>query len=136
MLRAIGRESNQFGYHPKIIGIIERIFYMFSWLAIKPEFIGFWLALKVAGQWKRWEKDSETGLSETGLKKKIPGRAVFNVFLIGNGLSILFGIMGALIVQWLSEGQIWVAIVVPSTLILGAYACYQIVKNAPEYEYL
>ena len=54
-------------------------------------FIGIWLALKVAAQWKRW--------SDTHPK----GRIAYNIFIIGSGLSVIFAIVGAKLIDWLKE---------------------------------
>jgi hypothetical protein len=83
----------------------------------KPEFIGIWLALKVAGQWKRWSGD------ESG----IHGRGVFNVFLIGSAFSVIYALTGAKMTEWLqSEDKLQLdkvilapAVLVITTLIIG-----------------
>ena len=45
-------------YQPRLVGLIERVLYLGSLQMGKPEFIGLWLALKVAGQWNRWRRDA------------------------------------------------------------------------------
>jgi hypothetical protein len=69
------------------LGICERISYTGALLLGVPGWIGVWLAVKVAAQWQRW----------TGQE-----RATFNVFLIGNLLSIFFSVLGA----WIAAGRI------------------------------
>lgn len=69
------------------VGIIERSLYLLSILIQKPEFIAVWLTLKTVSQAKSWSKDYF-------------GRPIYNNFLAGNGLSILFAFAGAGIVQW------------------------------------
>lgn len=78
-------------FHPVMLGVIERAIYTASWQAGQPEFIAVWLTLKVAGQWSRWSDGEDIDGT------KVPGRAVFNVFLIGNAVSIAYGAMGGLI---------------------------------------
>jgi len=55
----------------------------------KPEFIGVWLVLKVAGQWKRWGGEAKVA------GKDLEGRVFYNIFLIGNGLSLAYAVGGA-----------------------------------------
>lgn len=63
-------------FPPAFVGFAEAILYPTALLIGQPEFIGFWLALKVAGQWKEWESGYQ-------------GRARFNRFLVGSALSIM-----------------------------------------------
>jgi hypothetical protein len=69
------------------LGICERVSYTAAFLLGIPTWIGVWLAIKVAAQWNRWTDEE---------------RATYNVFLIGNLLSIVFGFLGA----WIALGQL------------------------------
>ena len=69
------------------MGIVERSLYTTAILLNQPGFIAIWLALKVASQWTRWQ-DKERG--------------TYNVFLIGNGLSLMIAFTGA----WIALGSI------------------------------
>lgn len=71
-----------------ILGIIERILYLISILIGKPEFIAAWLGIKTV----------YIALSE----KNVSGRRIYNNFLIGNGISILYAFASAGIIQWSS----------------------------------
>lgn len=78
--------DNDNGKSPSItraIGIIERILYTIALIMGLPQWIGIWLTLKVAVTWKKWEGKS---------------RDQYNIFLIGNALSILFGVIGTWVV--------------------------------------
>jgi len=55
----------------------------------KEAFVGIWLVLKTAGRWGEW--------------KKPQGRRIYNVFLVGNALSLMFGVLGALLIEWLAN---------------------------------
>ncbi len=70
---------------PLITGIIDRSIYLFSLLSGKPEFIVVWLGLKTVAIAPNWKKETDG----------IPARAVFNIFIIGNGLCVLFSFAGA-----------------------------------------
>jgi hypothetical protein len=64
------------------LGICERASYTAAILIGVPSWIGVWLAVKVAAQWSRWQNEE---------------RSTYNLFLIGNLLSIFFGVLGACI---------------------------------------
>jgi len=53
------------------------------------EFIGLWITLKVAGNWRHLAGERD--------------RHRFNCFLIGNGLSLLYGYVGARLTNWPEE---------------------------------
>jgi hypothetical protein len=74
---------------PKIVGYIERALLLF----LLPNYfvVGVWITLKVAPTWKEWTQVENT---------KVPGRATYNIFLIGSGLSILYSLLGSNIIQW------------------------------------
>jgi hypothetical protein len=84
------------------------------------QLIGFWLALKVAGQWKRWMDDGDE-------KTQMPdGRTTLHVFLIGNALSILYSFVGFKLIGWVNAGEIikiiWVTLsVIGLTLAFWAW---------------
>ncbi len=89
-----GARSSEGSVHPNewqtfTIGVIERALYLTSIVVRKPEFIALWLTLKTVSQSSRWSKDDS-------------GRAIYNNFLVGNGLSILFAFAGAGIIQWVA----------------------------------
>jgi hypothetical protein len=79
---------------PNMVGVVERSLYTTSYLLRKAEFIGAWLVLKVAGAWRGWNKGYAG----------VEGRAMYQTTLIGTGLSLAYGVMGALLVRWLSDG--------------------------------
>ena len=49
-------------------------------------FIGAWVAVKTAGGWASWSKETTYG------------RAILFIGLLGNALSILFGLVGGLMI--------------------------------------
>jgi len=73
------------------LGLIERALYVTVLLIGGPAlaFIGVWLALKVAGQWDYW-KSPKTG-------------KLYNLFLIGNGLSLVYAVTGWFLIRWTSD---------------------------------
>ena len=69
------------------LGIVERGLYTTSLIIGAPEWIAVWLAVKVAVTWGRWQGEQ---------------RGTYNLFLIGNALSIAFGLIGA----WIALGHL------------------------------
>jgi hypothetical protein len=103
------RSTNDGSLHPNewqtiTIGIIERSLYLTAILIGKPEFIAVWLTLKTVSQSKRWSENHF-------------GRAIYNNFLVGNSLSILFAFAGAGIIQWtVGSDLVPMDIVIPAIL--------------------
>jgi hypothetical protein len=95
----------------QVIGWLERFLYTTSILIGSPEFIAVWLALKVAGQWDRWRLD----IGSKAAIGTVRARATYSVYLVGNGLSILFGGAGAILFRMIGNDQWQLA----SSLILG-----------------
>ena len=84
----------------------------------KPEFIGVWLALKVAGQWQQWSEDKP--YREGG--PTIVGRQLFNIFLIGNALSITYAVVGAQAIGWLAAHDWTLGLGMPLLLLAASWA--------------
>ncbi|MBT9538062.1 MAG: hypothetical protein IVZ94_08010 [Nitrospirae bacterium] len=70
-----------------MVGIIERASYTAALILGVPEWIAVWLAMKVAVGWREQQK------------RESPSD---NLYLIGNILSIMFGVIGA----WIAIGQL------------------------------
>lgn len=64
------------------LGILERVLYVAAFILGMPGWVAVWLGVKAAVQWNRWKGEE---------------RVTYNVFLIGNAISILFGFIGACI---------------------------------------
>lgn len=99
----------------RMIGVFERTLYCLAWLQGKPEVVvGAWIVFKVAGKWKAWDQ-------QTAGNEGPNGRDVYNMFILGNGISILYGAMGGTLILWLRETPpCWTAIyAAPGTLLLG-----------------
>lgn len=84
-------------------GYVERFLYTASYYSNHPSFIGFWPVLKVASQWKTWSEK--------------PG---YNIFLIGTGISIIYGVAGAKLIVWLGNQQWDKSILVALILIISS----------------
>lgn len=85
----------------RILGCIERVLFFAAFLATRWEFVGVWLGLKVASRWSEWKR---SGCTYVPGKRAVPaGRSFFNIFLIGNGLSLGYSFIGALAVQIVTQ---------------------------------
>jgi len=68
-------ENKSFDYFQTfVLGVMELSIFPVLLIANKPEYIGGWLVLKTLPQWNRWTEE----------------RWVYNRFLIGNALIIVF----------------------------------------------
>jgi hypothetical protein len=107
-------------YLPRLVGDIERVLFVAALQLGKAEFIGVWLALKVAGQWKRWAE------GVTVAERKIEGRIFYNVFLIGSGLSIAYSVVGAQIISFITTKQWSFALGLPVALLVGTLLLHKL----------
>ena len=80
-----------------LVGVAEGLLYPLVIMAGFAQFIGIWLAVKVAGQWVRWgtefpapSPDHPRLIVRQVIEAK-RGRRRFNKFLVGNALRILLG---------------------------------------------
>jgi len=97
-------------HHPsaKVLGLVERTIYTTSTYIGRPEFVGAWLVLKVAGQWGKWSENE--------------GRAWFNAFLIGTGISLIYGVVGGYLISWI-ERRDWQHALTVSLSLVGGSIC-------------
>ncbi len=104
-----------FAYLPRLVGIVGRNIYFAGILLGFPELIAVWLALKVAGQWGRWEDDYRLG------EIILPGRIFYNIFLIGTALSIAYSYVGTEITKYLEASQWELAVGIGVALPIGTW---------------
>lgn len=81
--RAIHGIHRRYIWQGDLVGAVERLLYVTSILLGRSEFIAVWLTLKTVARSPRWTEE-----------KQIKGRGLFNNFLIGNGLSIMYSFIG------------------------------------------
>ena len=116
-------EYEKHRWQPPIVGIIERTLYISSLLSGYAQFIGFWIALKVAIPYFFWEK------------KDTRARVAYMNCIIGNGLSVLYAAVGFKCIKWLNQDP-WpyaaYAAIVSVLLILATYCLFCYVKKIPK----
>lgn len=89
LLYRIEKEPNNFRLVGGILGVVDRLLYLTALLGGKPELIAVWLAIKTAPTWaKRKGKNVDP----------ISANVRWAISLIGNGLSILFAVIGYLFI--------------------------------------
>lgn len=74
-----------------LLGILESILYTISYVGGMHFLIGVWIAVKMAGRWSSRENLVID-------KSNVPPESI-NIFLIGNLLILLFGIIGGVIIK-------------------------------------
>jgi hypothetical protein len=99
-------------WQPRVLAFLESILYIAFLQMGQAWFIGLWMALKVAGQWTRWSARGDAATNQP------PGPVVFNVFMIGNGLLILFSYVGFKLIGWVHHEQ-WLRVLWAPGLIVG-----------------
>jgi hypothetical protein len=78
------------------IGCVERILYVIAFLSGYPEFVAVWLGFKVASTWSRWSGDQSKDNTDPS-----NARTLFNIFVFGNGLSLLVSLLTVIVVHYL-----------------------------------
>jgi hypothetical protein len=106
--------QRDFPGHPQMVGMLERALYVGAWQAGHPEFIGVWLVLKVAGE---------------VTNKTVTGRPLFNVFLVGTGVSIGYGVLGGAFIDWLGSDHEYRVLVVSIVVVAGTIAMTEWAKR-------
>ncbi|MFH1642616.1 MAG: hypothetical protein ABIC04_07005 [Nanoarchaeota archaeon] len=104
--------------YPCIVGYIERFLYTTALLSAYPGFIGIWLAFKVTGRWERAKRQFDdlynlknpnnidpNDPNNINPINKMKAHAIYYVFIIGNGLSITYAVIGYKIIDWIHRGQ-------------------------------
>ena len=104
-----GESGREDLWPPTLVGVMEGLMYPVAIAVGSGEFIGIWLAVKVAGQWVRWGTETPTGRARVLQAKK--GRRRFNKFLIGNALRIVLAVItyGLLRATVLRQHPFWAA---------------------------
>jgi hypothetical protein len=77
----------------QILGALEITIFTSALLAEHGEFIALWLGIKTVMRWRHWEHDIPF-IAKDGRTVWVFGRNAYNVFLVGNGLVILFAAIG------------------------------------------
>jgi hypothetical protein len=99
-LEQVARRDN---WQTPIVGAVERALYFSCYLLGQYSFVGLWLMLKVAGQWRRWNEG--IGDTETN-ERKLEGRSIYYVFLVGSTLSLAFGVVGGMLALCLMNSKL------------------------------
>lgn len=110
-------------YSTELLGLLEASIYATAWIMGQEVFIPVWLGLKVSHHWGKLE------VQET--------RPIFNRWLIGTGISLVFGVAGGEFVKEAGTGN-WLGAVVPviaaatGAWLLGRHATALSAKSAKQ----
>ncbi len=97
--------GNKYIWATIILGCIERFIYTTSIVFGVKEFIPAWLVIKVASRWSRWDGSKDSSISK-GNKEEFRGRGIYQLYLVGTGLSLIYGALGGQTIIWISNGDI------------------------------
>jgi hypothetical protein len=86
------REITQPGL-ARLIGALEQVLYISAILFGRSEFIGVWLILKVAGEWRPGARE--------GQPVAVGQAREYTIFLFGNGLAVVLAVVMATLMQQL-----------------------------------
>ena len=104
------RKGRPLSWQGDVLARLEGVLYVACLQLGLAYFIGLWISLKVAGQWRRW---TDPGDEQTG---RPSGSTVFNIFMIGNALSVLYALVGFKFIEWAIQRDVvrimWVAVTV------------------------
>lgn len=100
-------KERPFQWFPREFGLVEATLYTTFWLFKKPEFIGFWLLAKVGARWAIRQRGGN------------PHR--YYPFLMGTVLSVLYGVAGGIIVEWLKREMFYHTIIF-ALMAVGTFA--------------
>lgn len=95
-----------------LMGHVDRLLYVAALEMAWPAFIGLWLVLKAVGHWRSPER-----------------RSIYNVFLIVNGISVLYAVVGWKMLQW-ARAEDWKPLVIyPVALIVLTVVFYNLLPE-------
>lgn len=98
-----GKSENLPHWSGNLAETLDRLIFAGSILFGFKEFIVVWLVFRIAAQWKRWD-----GMGEAGL----------NLFVINNGLSLMYGVVGGVMAAWLVAVNYLQAAILASGLVV------------------
>jgi hypothetical protein len=115
-----GVHNYQTTWHSEGVGYVERALYSAAVLIGKPELVGVWLLVKVAAALAPWtEHERPRG------KGAPKARQAYNTFLIGGGLSLMFGLSGGFVAL---QSDLWDLAV--AFMLIGPLAVTAVVQLA------
>jgi hypothetical protein len=93
-------EVRRFPWQGEALARIEALLYVAFLEFGLGYLIGVWVSLKVVGQWGRWNGQTSTAGGRP------EGWAVFNVFLIGNALTVFYALVGFALIGMVQANQV------------------------------
>jgi hypothetical protein len=96
----------KFVWATELVGHLERFIYTTSIIFGVKEFIAVWLVLKLSSQWTKWGGEKNP-FNPQGNDTIYKSRATYQIFILGTGLSLVYGVLGGQITIWLSNCKFW-----------------------------
>jgi hypothetical protein len=139
-------ERGKYGWTTEMVGYLERFIYTTSVIFGVKELFAAWLVLKLSSQWVKWggvknlEKPKNVNLifkRQKDEEQKYKSRAIFQIFLLGTGLSLVYGLLGGQVAIWLSQGKClysYVSVVFIVSLNLIIICCIKVIIKKNLYE--
>ena len=99
-----------------VLGVCDRITFTLSIIMGRPEWIAFWLTLKTAVKMPSWMEDKFRD---------------FNVFLIGNAISIIFAVAGAKLIteQYVNSLTVYFSFLFSLGVVLNYLMVFLLIKK-------
>ena len=104
--------SKAYSWYASMVGYMDGILYITSLLAGRPAFIAAWLAFKLAGRWESVKLDEEErkkiakDQDWSPAERFITTNAEYNIFTIGNALSVIYAVAGWKIIEWMKADKL------------------------------
>jgi hypothetical protein len=124
-----------YSWYASKVGYIDIILYVTFLLFGHPEFIAAWLAFKIVGRWESTKleaKEREEFFKSRPLlqtQQFILNNAEYNLFTIGNALSIIYALAGWKIIGWITRNKIDRAFLLGTVIIVGSEIFYRSAKE-------
>lgn len=91
-------KRKHFSWAPRMIGVLERFLYTTAIIFNQFALIGIWLVFKAIGDWSDFSstknKEDDRGIKEGTTRIRA------NNFLIGTGITLIFGILGGVLFRY------------------------------------
>lgn len=92
------KHRRPYNWAPRIIGVLERLFYTTAIIFNQFALIGVWLVFKAIGDWSDFSSTNRKGDKNDIEEGTTRIRA--NNFLIGTGITLIFGIVGGVLFRY------------------------------------
>lgn len=111
-----GKNRKPFNWAPRLVGIIERFLYTTAVIFNQFGLIGIWLVFKAIGDWSDFSSMNKKNKDGKDDIEEGTTRIRANNFLIGTGITLIFGILGGIVFRCAIDQNFLVEIINKSYL--------------------